>query len=137
VLAVESGVLSLTDGGANTTITVSVVSIPVAKGGTGATTAADAATNLGLGTGSDVTFNTADVGTGGYKVSGTKVIGAQEAAIASLTNSTGGSADGTLAAVGDTSTSDQSGPINDNFTELNGKIDAILAAMRTHGQIAT
>lgn len=37
---------------------------------------------------------------------------------AALTNSTGGTADGTLAAVGNTSTADQSGVINDNFTEI-------------------
>jgi hypothetical protein len=37
---------------------------------------------------------------------------------AALTNNTGGTADGTLAAVGNTSTADQAAVINDNFTEL-------------------
>jgi hypothetical protein len=68
---------------------------------------------------------------------GTQVIGDQQSAIASMTNSTGGTADGTMAACGDTSTGDQSGVINDNFTEINAKLDAILAAMRTHGLIAS
>jgi hypothetical protein len=37
---------------------------------------------------------------------------------AALTNSTGGTANGTLSAVGNTSTADQAAVINDNFTEL-------------------
>ena len=37
---------------------------------------------------------------------------------AALTNNTGGTADGTLSAVGNTTTVDQSGVINNNFTEL-------------------
>ena len=72
-----------------------------------------------------------------YYVQGTQVVGSQQSAIASLTNSTGGTTDGTLAAVTDTSASDQSGPVNDNFAEVNAKVDAILSALRTHGLIAT
>lgn len=94
-------------------------------------------TVTGLATSDDVTFNTVDVGTGGYEVSSTKVVGAQGSAIASLTNSTGGSSDGTMSAVGNTSSSNEGPTINDNFTELNDKVDAILAALRTHGLIAT
>lgn len=137
ILAVESGTLTLTDAGAGLTITISIGNIPVAKGGTGGTTAATGATGLELGTADAVVFLTAEAGAGGFLVSGIKVVGAQEAAIASLTDSTGGSADGTLVAIGDTSTSNEGSKINDNFTEINGKLDAILAAIRAHGLINT
>ena len=79
--------------------------------GTGAVeqlTAAQVRTLLVLATGDDVTFanitgTTADVGTGGFLVSSTKVVGAQGSAVASLTDSSGGTADGTLDAIGDRS----------------------------------
>lgn len=73
-------------------------------------------------------------GSGTVYVNGTKVIGAQGSAIASLTDSTGGSTDGTLAAI---SGSGADSDINNNFAELNSKVDAILSALRTHGLIAT
>ena len=113
--------------------------LTVANGGTGGTTAATGATGLGLGTGNAVVFLTSEVGAGGFLVSGTKVVGAQAAAIASLTNSTGGAATGDLVAIGDTSTSNEGSKINDNLTELNVKLDAILAILRPagHGLIAT
>lgn len=96
------------------------------------------------------------------------VVGAQESAIisitdstgvthddtiedASLTDSSGGVADGTVSAVGDTSAADESATINDNFAEvlssiqklenndsdLSAKIEEILVALRNHGLIAT
>lgn len=51
------------------------------------------------------------------------------AAQAAVTNSTGGTADGTMAAVGDTSAGDESGVINDNFTELWTLQDAMRTAL--------
>jgi len=62
------------------------------------------------------------------------VIGDQESAISSLTDSTGGTTDGTLSAV--SGTSDDS-TINNNLAELHTKLDLILVAMRNHGLIAT
>jgi hypothetical protein len=59
---------------------------------------------------------------------------AQGAAIASLTDSTTGTADETLADVGATFSQ---ATLNNNFADLNAKIDLILAALRTHGLIAT
>lgn len=62
------------------------------------------------------------------------VIGSQQSAISSLTDSTGGTTDGTLSAVsgsGDDST------INNNIAELHTKLDLILVAMRNHGLIVT
>ena len=52
---------------------------------------------------------------------------------AALTNSTGGSQDGTLAAVTDTSASDQSGPINDNFTDVHTLLNEIRDALVDSG----
>lgn len=57
----------------------------------------------------------------------------QQSAITALTDSTGGTADGTLSACGNTSTSDQSAVINNNFAELNDKLDAILTALAGFG----
>lgn len=59
---------------------------------------------------------------------------AAQSAIASLTDSTGGTADGTLADV--TATPDQT-IINNNFADLAAKVNAILAALRSIGLIAT
>jgi hypothetical protein len=71
-----------------------------------------------------------------------------------LTDSTGGTADGTLADVGATfaqatlnnnfadvaakvnANVTDIGVLNDNISELNTKLDAILTALRTHGLIA-
>ena len=55
---------------------------------------------------------------------------------AALTNSTGGTRDGTLAAVTDTSASDQSGPINDNFTDVHELLGEIRTALFNAGLIA-
>lgn len=70
---------------------------------------------------------TYDAGTGGYKVSGTKVIGAQSAAEADIT---------LLTAIGGSDTVDAT-DIATNFADLNTKINSILAKLRTHGLIAT
>jgi len=51
------------------------------------------------------------------------------AAQAALTNSTGGTADGTLSAVGVTNTGDRSADINNNFTELHTLLNAIRTAL--------
>lgn len=60
---------------------------------------------------------TLDVGTGGYKVSGTKVVGVQGSAIADIT----------LAGVS----------YSGEAASIEAKFDAILAMLRTHGLIAT
>jgi len=52
---------------------------------------------------------------------------------AALTNSTGGIGDGTIAAVGDTSISDQSGVINDNITELHTLLDEVRTTLVNFG----
>lgn len=65
----------------------------------------------------------------------TPVVQPSGAAQAALTDSTGGSADGTLAAVTDTSMSDQSGTINNNFTELYTLLTAIRTALVNLGVI--
>ena len=57
----------------------------------------------------------------------------RQAAIASLTDSSGGTADGTLAAV---SGSGADADINNNFAEVHAKLDAVLTALRTVGVIA-
>ena len=44
---------------------------------------------------------------------------------AALTDSSGGTADGTVSAVGDTSAGDESATINNNFAELTGKVNVI------------
>ena len=58
---------------------------------------------------------------------------ASEAAIASLTDSTGGTPDGTLDAI---SGSGADAGINKNFAELHAKLDAVLVALRAYGVIA-
>lgn len=70
---------------------------------------------------------TYDAGTGGYKVSGTKVVGAQSAAEAdfALTTSLSGSDTVNLSA------------LDANFASLNGKLNNILGKIRTHGLFAT
>lgn len=60
--------------------------------------------------------------------------GTQASAIADLTDSTGGTADGTLSAV---SGSGADSAINNNFAELAADIDAIKAALRGVGIIAS
>ena len=62
------------------------------------------------------------------------LLGSQQAAIADVTDSTGGTADGTLADVGATYTQ---ATLNNNFADLAEKVNEILAALRAHGLIAT
>ena len=54
---------------------------------------------------------------------------------AALVNSTGGTGDGTLSAVGDTSSGDESGTINDNFTELHNLVAELRTALVNLGAI--
>ena len=61
---------------------------------------------------------------------GAQTSGASQAA---LTNSTAGTPDGTLAAVGDTTASDQSGVLNDNFTELHTLLDEVRTTLVNFG----
>lgn len=68
------------------------------------------------------------------KVNGVQVAGTQQAAIASMTDSTGGTVDGTLADVG---AAFSQATLNNNFADVNAKIDEVLTALRNHGLIAT
>ena len=77
-----------------------------------------------------ININTAD----GLQVQGTKVVGAQQGAIGSFVNSTGGSGDGTLVAI---SGSGADADLNNNFTDIHDKVEQILGAMRNHGLIST
>ncbi|MDD5698806.1 MAG: DUF2190 family protein [Victivallaceae bacterium] len=86
-------------------------------------------------------------------ISATDAIADPEASAEDIDDQSGGTASGVhqLAAVGDTSGADQSGAINNNFATIsaeynalkddveanNGKLDSILAALRTLGLIAT
>lgn len=70
---------------------------------------------------------TYDAGTGGYKVSGTKVVGAQGSAIADATI--------TGSYLGSDTVDEFS--IATDMAELRDKINAIVAAMETHGLIAS
>ena len=86
-------------------------------------------------------------------ISAAEAIADPEASAEDIDDQSGGAASEThqLAAVADTSASDQSGAINNNFATLgaeynslkddvevnNGKLDSILAALRTLGLIAT
>lgn len=86
-------------------------------------------------------------------ISATAAITDPEANAEDIDDQSGGTANGThqLAAVADTSTADQSGSINNNFSTIGaeynilkddveankGKIDAMLAALRTLGLLAT
>lgn len=54
---------------------------------------------------------------------------------AALTNSTGGTADGTLSSVGATNTGDRSATINNNFTELHILLNEIRSALVSAGII--
>jgi len=90
---------------------------------------------LGDSTGGKVEANAAvNLTGGGLERNGTTVVGPQESAIASLTDNTTGSTDGTLAEV---SGSGADATINNNLAELNAKIDSLLTALRNHGLIAT
>ncbi|TDX21895.1 hypothetical protein DFO67_13214 [Modicisalibacter xianhensis] len=58
---------------------------------------------------------------------------AQIEPVEDVADSTGGAVDGSLAAVGDTSTANQAAPINDNFADLSAKVNELMAAMRIAG----
>jgi hypothetical protein len=85
----------------------------------------------------DVTFNSVDVGTDGFKVSGTKVVGAQQPAIAASTLS---ATTGSLpSANGTTVFSNAATPtvaeLLDAVVELTAKVKAIRDALNAHGLI--
>jgi len=63
--------------------------------------------------------------------------GTQASAIVSLTDSTGGTANDTMVAIGATNSGDVSANINNNFADLAAKVNAILAALRGAGIIAS
>lgn len=65
----------------------------------------------------------------------TPVVQQASASQAALTNSTGGTTDGTLSAVGATNGSDVSGTINNNFAELHVLLNAIRTALVNTGII--
>lgn len=83
--------------------------------------------SLGLATSDDVTFNTVNVGTGGYKVSGTKVLGAQASA----------EADASINATITGSETLDSSVVGQNFYNLQYTLNSLLQKLRTHGIIAT
>lgn len=61
------------------------------------------------------------------------MISTQQAKIASLTDSSGGTADNTVAAV---SGSGADAAINNNFADLTAKVNALLAIVEAHGLMA-
>jgi hypothetical protein len=94
---------------------ISVSGSPITSSGT---------IDLSLG---DITPDTVDVGAGGYKVSGTKVLGAQAAAEADVA--------ATVSLIG-SDTVDITATLQ-AINALEIKINALLAKLRTHGIIAT
>lgn len=68
------------------------------------------------------------------QLDGATVLSEQGAAIASLTDSTGGTANDTLVAI---SAAYVQAEVRDNMADLAAKVNAILAALRTAGIIAT
>lgn len=64
---------------------------------------------------------------------------APSAAIASLTDSSGGTANDTIAAITNAANAGSAdvGPVADGLADIAAKVNAILAALRTHGIIAT
>lgn len=64
---------------------------------------------------------------------GKACIGAQQSLVADLTDSSGGTADGTIAAV---SGSGADADINNNFAECAAKLAAILDVLEAHGLMA-
>lgn len=63
------------------------------------------------------------------------VVQPSAAAQGALTDSSGGTADGTVSAVGSTNGGDVSGTINNNFAEVTSRINAIRSALVTLGLI--
>lgn len=107
--------VTLTDGGANGNATLSIGQ---------AVAASDSPTFVNINA------------TGEFRVDGTKVVGNQESAITSLTDSTGGTANDTLVDVATLGLADPA-KINDNFADVTAKVNAIFTALRNHGLIAT
>lgn len=68
------------------------------------------------------------------ELDGVKVLQEREAAIASLTDNSGGTANDTLVAI---SAAYVQAEVQDNFADLAAKVNAILVALRNHGIIAT
>lgn len=68
---------------------------------------------------------------GGWFVDISKMGGAAQATIAALTDSTGGTANDTLVAIGATNGGDVSGDIENNFADLAAKVNAIRTALIT------
>lgn len=91
-------------------------------------------TDLALGTSTGTKIGTAVSQKLGFW-NATPVVQPSGAAQAALTNSTGGTADATLSAVGATDSGDVSGTINDNFTELHTLLNAIRTALVNAGII--
>lgn len=73
----------------------------------------------------------------GIAVQSVKVLGTQEAAIASLVDNTTGATDGTLDDMDDGAGAVSLAELQNNVAELNAKLDAVLTALRNHGIIAT
>lgn len=67
-------------------------------------------------------------------VNDTQVVGAQQTNIADLTDSSGGSADGTVAAI---TGSGADTDINNNFAEVTTKINALITGLEAHGLFAS
>lgn len=65
--------------------------------------------------------------------SGKAMIGSQQSKVASLTDSSGGTADDTIAAV---SGSGADAAINNNFADLAAKVNALLVIVEAHGLMA-
>lgn len=59
------------------------------------------------------------------------------AVVAALTDSTGGTANSTLVAIGATNSGDVSANINNNFADLAASVNAILTALKAAGLMAT
>jgi hypothetical protein len=131
---VNSGASPLNlDAGALTCGAVSATTFAFSSTGTfsGAITIADAI-NLILNTTTGTKIGTAV----GQKLgfwNATPIVQPSGAAQAALTNSSGGTANGTIEAVGATNSGDVSGAINNNFTELHTLLDAIRTALVNAG----
>ena len=125
----ETNGLTKTDGGANADFTVNL--------------------SQGLKTTSSPEFVTLNL-TGQLNVDGTKVVGNQEAAVTSLTDSSGGTANNTVQALTDPAdtplladtlrddlVANLIPELRNNFADLAAKINTIITVLRNHGLIAT
>ena len=72
-------------------------------------------------------------GTPGYKVNGTKVVGAQETTFAALTDNSGGAAGDTIAAIGASYSQTE---VRNAIASLAAKINTIRTKLRNHGLVA-